>query len=90
MTEQPDFLKFKKILNKNNIFLFDAQYRIVYFRYNKIIDNIQKGGSLTIKKKSYDILNEIKLKNPILLSHFINSLIFRDDKKINYIIDKLK
>ena len=82
-----NFIKFKKILNKNNIFLFDAQYRIVFYRYNKLIENFQKGGSIIISNKSYDMLNKIKIKNPILLSHFINSLIFKDDNKINYIID---
>lgn len=91
MSFQLDFLKFKNILNKNNIFLYDAQYRIAYYRYNKLLENIQQGGSSIPNQsglyKPDKILKKIKSKNNTLLAHFINSLIFKDEKKIDYIIN---
>ena len=48
-----DFVKLKKYLNKNNIYLFDSDYRIVHFRLNNIqniFNKTQTGGSYVIKK----------------------------------------
>ena len=75
-----DYLKFKKYLKKNDINLFDSEYRIVHFRLNNI-ENIfknQTGGSRIIKK--------VKRINKILLSEFVNSLLNRDINKINGIV----
>lgn len=76
-----DFVKFKKYLNKNNIYMFDSDYRIVHFRLNNIqniFNNTQTGGSNVIKK--------VKRINKILLSEFISSLLNKDINKINSIV----
>ena len=75
-----DYLKLKKYLKKNDINLFDSEYRIVHFRLNNI-ENIfknQTGGNHIIKK--------VKRINKILLSEFVNSLLNRDINKINGIV----
>ena len=79
-----DFLDFKNILKKNNILLFDSQYRIAHYRYNQLSYN-----SFALDKQD-NILNKINLFNPLLLSHFIDSLISNNKQKTKYIIDLME
>ena len=88
MLLQIDFTSFKNILNKNNILLFDTQYRIAHFRYNELIKNfVQIGGSKNTEPKQ--LINKINNYNPLLLSHFVDSLVSNNKNKINYIIEQI-
>lgn len=83
-----DFVTFKKILNKNNILLFDCHQRIAHFRYNQIVKTKylhQKGGGNL--KNSKILLKKIRDKKYNLLNNFVNSLLSNNLNKINYIID---
>jgi len=66
-----DFITFKKYLTDNNILLFDSQYRIAHYRFNKFNNN--------------NILEKVKNKNK--LSIFIDSLVSKNIEKINHIIN---
>ena len=76
-----DFSYFKKYLTKYDILLFDANYRIAHFRYNKLIQN---GGS-----KNKNLLRKIKNHNRIMLRIFIESLLENNNQKIEYIVSQI-
>ena len=84
-----DFIEFKKILNENNIQLFDAQYRIAHHRFNHlnhINRNDQKGGS-NVNLNNREIISNIIKNRPASLLSLINSLLNKNTIRINYIID---
>lgn len=88
MSAQIDFLTFKNILNNNNVFLFDAQYRIAHFRYNQLVNNLpQIGGSDSIKPEQ--ILTKLTTIKDCMLCHFVDSLVANNIAKTNYIISQL-
>jgi hypothetical protein len=77
MTKTIDFFKFKKLLNENDIYLFDSYYRIAHHRfnnlqYNNIPQNKQVGGSGKMNK--------------IILSRLVNSLLTNNTDRINWIL----
>jgi hypothetical protein len=72
-----DLLVFKKYLNENNIYLFDAQYRIILYRYNNYIN---------LNLLQPNLLYSINKKKNILLYHFIMALLTNNITKINYIV----
>ena len=79
---------FKKILNSNNINIYDAQSRIVHWKINNLLNNNnqnnnQNGGNIDIQDF---IINKFKNKKN-LFNIFINSLITNDTNRINYIIN---
>jgi hypothetical protein len=93
MLSHLDFVTFKNILNKNNIFLFDTQLRIAHYRYGKYISEyyeshdktpqIQLGGSQEL------LLKDINNLGPNKLYHFIDSLLVKNYTKSNRIINLL-
>jgi hypothetical protein len=72
------FIQYKKILEKNNINLFDHEYRISYFEMqNNHSNNIMKGGGSLYEKlknmNNNDLLNLVKISissNPQYLAIF--------------------
>jgi hypothetical protein len=84
-----DFVKFKNYLIKNNILLFDSQYRISHFRLNNlhllINDNNQNGGGNNISNSK--IIKKVKKLKPSILNHLINSLLDKNIERIKYIFN---
>ena len=68
-----NFITFKKYLTDNNILLFDSQYRIAHYRFNKLNQN--------------NILEKVHNMNK--LSIFIDSLVSKNIEKLNHIINQL-
>jgi hypothetical protein len=66
-----DFITFKNYLIDNNILLFDSQYRIAHYRYDKL------------NKKN--ILK--KINNKQKLNCFIDSLVTKNKEKLEWIIN---
>ena len=72
------FNQYKKLLERNNIQLFDHDYRISYFELTNIIDNnMRGGGSLYKKLKDMDHINLINLVKISISSNsqYINCLL---------------
>jgi hypothetical protein len=70
-----NLLKFKKLLNDNDIFLFDSQYRIAHYRLNNLQQfksNEQVGGGKKINK--------------IMLSRLVDSLLTQNINRANWIL----
>jgi len=84
MSSHINFITFKNILNKNNIYLFDSHYRIAHFRYNQYINNITQTGGTYIESTLF--LSKINKKKASLLNHFIDSLITNNIIKTNFIL----
>jgi hypothetical protein len=80
MTKSVDFLEFKNILNKNNIYLFDCQYRIAHNRLNNLRKHEQTGGAI-------NVTNNIKKLNTNLLSRLVDSLLTKNISRSNWILD---
>jgi hypothetical protein len=76
---------FKKLLNHNDIFFSDAKTRIAHWRFNNIFnnDNQQFGGN---KNNQNYIINQFENKKN-LFKIMINSLVYYNKNRINYIID---
>ena len=75
-----DFVTFKNYLSKKKILLFDMEYRIAHFRYNKLVktnNNSQIGGGSNILKS---------IKNN-MLNHFVNALVDNNTMKIEWILN---
>jgi hypothetical protein len=74
-----NFMKFKKILNDNDILLFDSNYRIAHNRLNnleKMKNNEQHGGSnFKLSKLNKNILNRL-----------VDSLLSSNTDRTNWII----
>ena len=81
-----NFNKFKKILLNNDIELFDYELRIVYKRLCNISQvNTQIGGSINNNQKN--ISQKFKKMSQQHMLHLINSLISKNDEKINWIFN---
>ena len=79
-----NFIDFKKLLNKNNIYLFDAQNRIAHYRLNNLnINKIQTGGSI-----SNDLIIKINNLNSNYLNILVNSLLDKNIERIQFILTK--
>jgi hypothetical protein len=87
MSSHINFVTFKNILNKNNIYLFDCHYRIAHFRYNQYINNIAQTGGNNIEPTLF--LSKINKKKASLLNHFIDSLITNNTIKTNFIFTNI-
>jgi hypothetical protein len=74
-----EFVKFRKLLNKNNIYLQDCYYRIIFHRYNNLNKIIgQTGGGYHS--------TDINKMSPSLLNHFVIALIDKNTQKIQWIL----
>ena len=85
MNNQLDFIKFKNILNKHNILLFDGEYRIALYNYTQVIKSLEKSEEET--NNNFFLINKIKNLRENLLRIFIYSLVQNDINKINYILE---
>lgn len=72
-----NFCDFKKYLNNKDIYLYDSQYRISYIRFFDILTK----KNLEISK--FNILTNNQL------SIYIESLLSKDNNKLNYIFNLL-
>lgn len=65
-----DYIKYINHLKKNNIFLFDHEYRISFFNINKYmnLDRPMKGGANTTNNKLLFEKNELERMVNIALS----------------------
>jgi hypothetical protein len=89
MSNHIDFITFKKLLNNKNILLFDGQYRIIHFRFNNLLANIQQIGGSNLINPYDNKLNYLtdKLINNYLFDKLINSLLENNNQTTNYIIN---
>lgn len=86
MTEYIDFVSFKNYLNKNNIYLFDSQYRIIHYRINNINKLLgQTGGSNYKTNNTKQILKNMSSAS---LNHFVFALLDRNIQKMSWILEK--
>ena len=85
MNNQLDFIKFKNILNKHNILLFDGEYRIALYNYTQVIKSLEKSEEET--NNDFFLINKIKNLRENLLRIIIYSLVQNDINKINYILE---
>ena len=80
-----NYYNFKKLLNKNNIILYDGNARIIHWKFNKLFNlnqtNIQIGGNINNYKI---IINKLNKKN--LIRNLIDSLIDDNINRTNYIL----
>ena len=85
-----EFIEFKKILNENNILLFDSEYRIAHYRFNNMILK-QSGGNdheNIINNDRIKLLDMLSKYYPSTLNFLVNSLIKKDTISLKYIVDK--
>jgi len=83
------FLDFKNLLLDSNIKLFDAEFRIVHFRFNEFKKNMEQRGGTFNKYKLNGLIESIKEKKPQLLDPFINGLLTNNINKIFWIINMI-
>jgi hypothetical protein len=85
MTSFIDLIKFKNILISNQIELFDHDLRISHFRLCNLVKNKnQIGGSNLITNGIEKKLNNM---SQLHLSHLVNSLLCKNEQKINWILN---
>ncbi len=101
MNNQIDFIEFKNLLNNYNILLFDGQYRIAHYKYQKIINSQnQNGGSNNFNQgklnydenkinKPFELINKINNHSENLLRIFISSLVDNNKNKINWVLESV-
>ena len=92
MNNQIEFIKFKNLLNKYNILLFDGDYRIVHYKYEQLIKSgEQYGGSNIFSNNSNSdfLINKINSHSENLLRIFVYSLMENNTSKVNYILDTI-
>ena len=77
MESNLNYVLLKKILNKNNIYLSDINYRIILYRFNNIIknNNINKNCLINI------------FKNKNKLNYLCKSFIINDELIIKYLLN---
>ena len=80
-----NYIDFKNILNNNDIYLSDATTRIAHWRFNNIFNNNNQQYGGNIDNQNY-IINQFKNKKN-LFKIMINSLVYYNKNRINYIID---
>ncbi len=90
MTSHIDLIKFKKILSNHQIELFDHDLRISHHRLSGfMISEKQTGGShglaTTGNMTNKVILGKLENMSQIHLSHLVNSLLEKNNQKINWI-----
>jgi hypothetical protein len=87
MTSFIELIKFKNILRKNQIELFDHDLRISHHRlcnwFNK--NKEQFGGSINVN--NYSVSSKLKNMSQIHLSHLVYSLLDKNEQKINWILN---
>jgi hypothetical protein len=84
------FLDFKNLLLDSNIKLFDAEFRIVHYRFNELNKNMLQNGGAFNKYKPNELIERIKQTKPTLLEPFINGLLTNNNNKIFWIINMIK
>ena len=88
-----NYIDFKKILNKSNIYLYDADTRIIHWEFENLLklnnnnnnNNNQTGGSIN----NYKIIID-KLKKKNLFNNLIYSINDDNTNRINYIMNLIK
>lgn len=87
MTSFIELIKFKNILQKNHIVLFDHDLRISHHRLCNWIgkNKEQLGGSINVN--NYNISRKLKNMSQIHLSHLVYSLLDKNIQKINWILN---
>jgi hypothetical protein len=87
MTSIIELIKFKNILNKNQIVLFDHDIRISHHRLCNWLNKNkeQVGGSVNFNNDT--ISKQLKNMSQIHLSHLVNSLLNKNEEKINWILN---
>jgi len=74
--------EYKRILNNNNIILFDPEYRISLHRLNQLLSNTeQTGGTIDIKTNN---INNLKTN---ILKRLVKSLISNKKQESQLYID---
>ncbi len=92
MNNQIEFTKFKNLLNKHNILLFDGDYRIAHYKYDQILKSIgQTGGSNNLSNNNDPefLINKINNRGENLLRIFVYSLVENNLNKTNYILESV-
>ena len=83
-----ELIKFKNILEKNQIDLFDHDLRISHHRlcnwFNK--NKEQNGGSVNIN--NYSVSTKLKKMSQTHLSHLVYSLLDKNEQKITWILNR--
>jgi hypothetical protein len=82
-----DLIKFKNILEKNNIELFDHDIRISHYRLCNWFEKnkVQLGGATNVNNSS--ISEKLKQMSQIHLTHLVYSLLNKNEQKINWILN---
>ena len=75
----------KKISERHNLFLSDAEIRVSSFRLNKIINTNQVGGS---KIKCLSIKELLNLGNTDIIKHILTRLLNNNLEGINHLCHK--
>lgn len=88
MTEYIDFVTFKNYLNKNNIYLFDSQYRIIHYRINNLNKLLEQTGGTNTNIKTNKPAKLLKKINNISLNNFIFALLDKNIQKMTWILEK--
>jgi hypothetical protein len=87
MTSFIELIKFKNILHKNQIDLFDHDLRISHHRlcnwYQK--NKEQFGGADNVE--TFNVSKKLKKMSQTHLSHLVYSLLNRNEQKIKWILD---
>ena len=78
-----EYSKFKKYINKKHISIFDAQCRIIYYKFI----NMNKTGNQLGGGNSFSFIKRLKSNYLILL---LESIYTNNELRINYIINNLK
>lgn len=86
MTQYIDLLKFKNLLYENKIELFDHDLRISHHRLNNWNNKVDQIGGSTYHNKT-SITQKLNNMSQIHLSHLVNSLLDKNEQKINWILN---
>ena len=78
--------EYKKILNNNNIILFDPEYRISFHRLNQILLNTVQTGS-GINPVQNNKINNFKNIKTNILKRLVKSLISNKKQEAQLYID---
>ena len=87
-----EFTKFKKLLNKHNILLFDGDYRIAHYKYDQIVKSMGQSGGSNNLSSNYDpefLIHKINNRGENLLRIFVYSLVENNLNKTNFILESV-
>ena len=87
MTSFIEIIKFKNILKKNQIELFDHDIRISHHRLCNYLNKNKEQFGGSINANNSIISSKLKNMSQIHLSHLIYSLLDKNEEKINWILN---